>query len=259
MTLNGSGKFLMVGAIAALPVAVPPFLGIAAAQYYYPPPAGEVQVYRVPPDAVGVYPPPDAVPGAVPRVVNVYPPRPDAVDVSPSSRDADSDADEVQPPRYGTVNVRPPHDAADAQSHQASATDVLTQPASGTTTPISAVSMRSGPGTGNPVIGTLHHGDELQLLATANHGWVQVQSSAGTGWVYGSYLASGADVSAATDANAPSPTPISASGPDQSADSDRQPTDLNKQTTSASSQPANGNRQPAPVRRNPWDPEITSP
>jgi uncharacterized protein YraI len=51
--------------------------------------------------------------------------------------------------------------------------------------------MRAGPSTDNPVIGTLQPGMQLQILASANYGWMQVQSPVGTGWVYGSYLASG--------------------------------------------------------------------
>jgi hypothetical protein len=62
-------------------------------------------------------------------------------------------------------------------------------PASGTTTPASPVSMRAGPNTSFPVIGTLRPGMPLQILASGNYGWVQVQSPAGPGWVYGSYLA----------------------------------------------------------------------
>jgi len=62
-------------------------------------------------------------------------------------------------------------------------------PIEGTTTPIQAVSLRSGPGTGSPVIGTLRPGMAVQVLATANHGWMQVETPAGSGWTYGSYLA----------------------------------------------------------------------
>ena len=66
------------------------------------------------------------------------------------------------------------------------------QPAElGTTTPIQAVSLRAGPNRDAPVIGTLHPGDQLEILARAGYGWTQVRSPAGTGWAYGSYLASG--------------------------------------------------------------------
>ena len=62
-------------------------------------------------------------------------------------------------------------------------------PIQGTATPIQAVSLRSGPSTGSPVIGTLRPGMAVQVLATANHGWMQVETPAGSGWTYGSYLA----------------------------------------------------------------------
>jgi|HubBroStandDraft_6_1064221.scaffolds.fasta_scaffold401259_2 uncharacterized protein YraI len=68
----------------------------------------------------------------------------------------------------------------------------LPEPAElGTTTPIQVVSLRAGPNRDAPVIGTLHPGDQLEILARANYGWTEVRSSAGTGWAYGSYLASG--------------------------------------------------------------------
>jgi uncharacterized protein YraI len=59
----------------------------------------------------------------------------------------------------------------------------------GATTPIHAVSLRAGPNTGAPVIGTLQPGMPLRILATANYGWMQVESPVGSGWAYGSYLA----------------------------------------------------------------------
>jgi uncharacterized protein YgiM (DUF1202 family) len=68
--------------------------------------------------------------------------------------------------------------------------------AAGTTTAVHAVFMRAGPSTDQPVVGTLQPGMPAQVLASANYGWVQVQSPAGTGWVYGSYLAPGAGGSA---------------------------------------------------------------
>jgi hypothetical protein len=64
-----------------------------------------------------------------------------------------------------------------------------TTPIQGTTTPIQAVSLRSGPNTGSPVIGTLRPGMAVQVLAIANYGWMQVETPAGSGWTYGSYLA----------------------------------------------------------------------
>jgi hypothetical protein len=62
-------------------------------------------------------------------------------------------------------------------------------PIQGTTTPIQAVFLRSGPSTGSPVIGTLQPGMAVQVLASANYGWTQVETPAGSGWTYGSYLA----------------------------------------------------------------------
>jgi uncharacterized protein YraI len=57
-----------------------------------------------------------------------------------------------------------------------------------TTTPLQAVSLRSGPNTSSPVIGTLRPGMVVQVLASANYGWMQVETPAGSGWTYGSYL-----------------------------------------------------------------------
>jgi hypothetical protein len=60
-----------------------------------------------------------------------------------------------------------------------------------TTTPVHVVSLRSGPNSSSQIIGTLRPGMQLDILGTAGYGWVQVRSPAGTGWAYGSYLASG--------------------------------------------------------------------
>jgi len=73
---------------------------------------------------------------------------------------------------------------------------VAVTPMQGMTTPRQAVSMRSGPNTSFPVIGTLRPGMPLRVLATANYGWMQVESPQGTGWAYGSYLAQGDDAPA---------------------------------------------------------------
>ncbi|HXC29831.1 MAG TPA: SH3 domain-containing protein [Stellaceae bacterium] len=78
--------------------------------------------------------------------------------------------------------------------------EVPVSPAGGTTTPASPVSMRAGPNTSFPVIGTLRPGMPLQILASGNYGWVQVQSPAGPGWVYGSYLA--------PSSTEPTPSPV---------------------------------------------------
>ena len=85
----------------------------------------------------------------------------------------------------------------------------------GTTTPIHVVSLRAGPNRDAPVIGTLHPGDQLQILARANYGWTEVQSPAGTGWAYGSYLASGIDAVAGVSGNVvPTSAAPLASNPD---------------------------------------------
>jgi hypothetical protein len=131
--------------------------------------------------------------------------------------------------------------AASAQSQSyyplpRSAAGVPARQVSGTTTPIHAVSMRAGPGTDNPVIGTLQPGMSLQILASANYGWMQVQSPVGTGWVYGSYLASGTD----------GPAPSYAT-----------PTSENIAPGSANAPAPINNNRPASANQPP--PEITSP
>jgi hypothetical protein len=64
-----------------------------------------------------------------------------------------------------------------------------TTPIQGTTTPIHAVFLHAGPSGQAPVMGTLRPGEPLRILASAPGGWMQVESSAGSGWAYGSYLA----------------------------------------------------------------------
>jgi hypothetical protein len=80
---------------------------------------------------------------------------------------------------------------------------VTATPMQGATTPIHVVSLRAGPSGSAPVIGTLHPGDQLEILATANYGWTQVRSPAGTGWAYGSYLAQGGSAAAVPSPAAP--------------------------------------------------------
>ena len=63
------------------------------------------------------------------------------------------------------------------ESPRTSADLGTTTPIQGTTTPIQAVSLRSGPNTGSPVIGTLRPGMVVQVLASANYGWMQVETS----------------------------------------------------------------------------------
>jgi len=77
------------------------------------------------------------------------------------------------------------------------------------TTPTHAVFLRAGPVAGAPIIGTLRPGMQVEVLATANHGWVQVRSPAGTGWAYGSYLAGGASEAARSDEAPPIPAIMS--------------------------------------------------
>ena len=62
-------------------------------------------------------------------------------------------------------------------------------PMQGTTTPTHAVFLHSAPMAGSPVIGTLRPGTALHVLASANPGWIQVETPTGTGWAWGSYLA----------------------------------------------------------------------
>jgi uncharacterized protein YraI len=68
--------------------------------------------------------------------------------------------------------------------------------ASATTSPLHAVSLRSGPGGEYPVIGTIRQGTPTEILAAANHGWLQVRSSAGEGWAWGAYFPGGAALGA---------------------------------------------------------------
>jgi hypothetical protein len=62
-------------------------------------------------------------------------------------------------------------------------------PIQGTTTPTHAVFMHAGPSGEQPVIRTLRPGEPLRILASAPGGWVQVETPAGSGWAYGTYLA----------------------------------------------------------------------
>lgn len=100
---------------------------------------------------------------------------------------------EAPPPPTAAVTPAPePSSAPPAMtpaSAPATSASVAAYPASGTTTPVQAVFLRAGPNTGEPVIGTLQPGMPLQVLASANYGWMEVQSPVGSGWVYGSYLA----------------------------------------------------------------------
>jgi hypothetical protein len=64
-----------------------------------------------------------------------------------------------------------------------------TTPMQGTTTPTHAVFMHAGPSGQTPVIRTLQPGESLRILASAPGGWKQVETPAGSGWAFGSYLA----------------------------------------------------------------------
>lgn len=153
-----------------------------------------------------------------------------------------------------TVAAPPLFGAASAQSQSyyslpRRAVDVPTYQGSGTTTPIHAVSMRAGPSTDNPVIGTLQPGMPLQILASANYGWMQVQSPVGTGWVYGSYLAAGT--------GAPAPSYATPTSQNMAPSSAKTPTPASQNIAPSSADapaPTNDNR---PANKPP--PEITSP
>jgi hypothetical protein len=99
-------------------------------------------------------------------------------------------------PPWGTTTTitetKPVPTPAAAPATQPSGTSVesgTTTPIQGNTTPIHAVSLHAGPSGGAAVIGTLHPGEPLRILASAPGGWMQVETSAGSGWAYGSYLA----------------------------------------------------------------------
>jgi uncharacterized protein YraI len=147
----------------------------AAAQLYFQPPP--------PPPPPQVYYPPQADPGNFPpgaRPIQVEP-----EGLPPPARTYD------MPPKPRTANREdvPGTDAApgigenpENRENNVSVT---------TTTPVSAVSLRDGPSGSSSIIGTLRPGMPLEVLGAAKGGWVQVRSSAGTGWAYGSYLAIG--------------------------------------------------------------------
>jgi uncharacterized protein YraI len=117
-----------------------------------------------------------------------------------------------------TVNATTATQATPASTPAATPATASAAPPSelGTTTPIQVVSLRAGPNREAPIIGTLHPGDQLQILARANYGWTEVQSPAGTGWAYGSYLASGISPVAGVSGNVvPTSAAPLASDPDQ--------------------------------------------
>lgn len=61
-----------------------------------------------------------------------------------------------------------------------------------TTTPIHAVSLHAGPSGAAPVVGTLHPGMQVEVLAAVSPGWLQVRSTEGEGWAWSSYFPGGA-------------------------------------------------------------------
>ncbi|HWB50528.1 MAG TPA: SH3 domain-containing protein [Stellaceae bacterium] len=190
---------------------------LAVAQFYYP----------SPPPAQMYYPPPPVESDELPAVAQPRNLRPPAQfdnrqddDDSPATRrprpaiagrgdreDQDdrpalAEPDDPLPgPSSGRLGredraVKSREDRSVASREDRPAADAAAAPtpennASGTTTPVHAVSLRSGPSGSAGIIGTLHPGMPLEVLGTANHGWVEVRSSAGTGWAYGSYLAGG--------------------------------------------------------------------
>jgi hypothetical protein len=72
--------------------------------------------------------------------------------------------------------------------------------ASGTTSPLHAVSLRAGPSGASPVIGTLKQGTPVEILATASPGWLQVRSATGEGWAWGAFFPGGAGTTASVTA-----------------------------------------------------------
>ena len=143
-------KIALATAVVALTAAVPLTMGRAEAQSYLPPPGA-------------------APPWGTTKTMTT------TMETKPAPTPAAAPA--TQPPRIFV-------ESGTTTPIQGTAT-----PIQGTTTPIQAVSLRSGPSTGSPVIGTLRPGMAVQVIASANYGWMQVETPAGSGWTYGSYLA----------------------------------------------------------------------
>jgi len=108
-----------------------------------------------------------------------------------------------------TVTTPTPTPPSVAASPPASTTavEVPSVPEAGTTTPIRPVSLRAGPDTSAPVVGTLRPGMSLRVLATANYGWTQVDSPVGSGWAYGPGYLAGATAGPATVVHNAPPLP----------------------------------------------------
>jgi hypothetical protein len=152
------GKIALMTAVVALTVAAPLALTRAEAQA----------------------PAPNLPPGAAPPWANTTP---------TTTETTTTETPPAPTPTPASVSAAPPPQIAEPGAM--TPIPVTATPMQGMTTPIQAVSLRAGPDTGSPVIGTLRPGMPLRVLATANYGWIQVESPAGSGWAYGSYLAPG--------------------------------------------------------------------
>ncbi len=76
----------------------------------------------------------------------------------------------------------------------------------GSVTATAGVNIRSGPGTGYRILGTLYRGQSLTKLAAASNGWIKVRFHGHTAYVSGKYLSTG------TTALPSAPTTIYTSG-----------------------------------------------
>lgn len=188
MSVRRPGKLAAMTVVAAVCALVS---HVATAQFYYPP-APPARMY---------YPPPPMQPGDLPMAARPYDrpasaqsdDREDREDrringresrpvISRQDREDDDDRDD----RDNRPIIRRYDRPAEATRENQNG-----NPSASTTTPVRAVSLRDGPSGGDAIIGTLRPGMQLDVLGTKG-GWVQVRSSAGTGWAYGSYLAIGA-------------------------------------------------------------------
>ena len=94
---------------------------------------------------------------------------------------------ETNPVPAVTAATQPPQTSV--ESGTATPIQGTATPSQGTTTPTHAVFLHAGPSGQAPVLGTLRPGEPLRILASAPGGWMQVESSGGSGWAFGSYLA----------------------------------------------------------------------
>jgi hypothetical protein len=157
-------------------------LGLAAGSALLSYPAA-AQLYFQPPPPPQVYYPPQVDP-------NNFPPRARPMQVEPEGLPPPARTYGMPPtPRTANREDVPGADAAPGTGENPENRENNVSVT--TTTPVSAVSLRDGPSSGSSIIGTLRPGMPLEVLGAAKGGWVQVRSSAGTGWAYGSYLAIG--------------------------------------------------------------------